>query len=64
MLAVRLLVDDDNRRAIESDLAELYEFKRREYGERAAARWLRRQRLFYPVQLLFDRLRAMPGQRK
>ena len=59
---LRFLVDEADRQAIEQDLAELYEFKRREYGERAAARWLRRQRLLYPVQLLFDRLRTIPDR--
>ena len=54
----RVFVEDDDRRAIENDLAELYELRRQMDGERAARRWLRRQRVFYPVHLLFERLRA------
>jgi predicted permease len=53
-----LLLSDSDRRAVEADLAELYELRRREHGERAAARWLRRQRLVYPLLLLSDRARA------
>ncbi|MBA2302928.1 MAG: ABC transporter permease [Acidobacteria bacterium] len=59
----RLLVTDDDRRAIESDLAELYEWRRRQDGERAASRWLRRQQLAYPAHLLLDRLRAAFSKR-
>ncbi|MEO6212612.1 MAG: ABC transporter permease [Vicinamibacterales bacterium] len=55
---LRLLVDDTDRRTIEADLAELHELRRRQDGDRAAARWLRRQRLLYPVHLLLHRLRA------
>ena len=55
---LRLLVDDADHRAIESDLAELYEVRRRQAGVRAADRWLRRQRLFYPWHLLLDRVRT------
>ena len=59
---LRLLVDDADRRAIESDLAELYEVRRRQAGARAADRWLRRQRLIYPWHLLLDRFRTIePG---
>jgi putative ABC transport system permease protein len=59
---LRLLVDDADRRAIENDLAELYEFRRRLDGPRRADRWLRRQRLLYPWHLLVDRCRsALPG---
>jgi putative ABC transport system permease protein len=54
----RLLVDDDDRRTIDSDLAELYEVRRRLDGDRAARRWLRRQRLTYPFHLLLERLRS------
>jgi putative ABC transport system permease protein len=56
-LLQRLLSDGD-RRAIESDLAELYEFHRQHRGERAAARWLQRQRALYPWHLIWDRLRT------
>ncbi len=58
---LRLLVRDADRRAIESELAELYELRRRQRGDGAAARWLRRQQLLYPLHLLVDRLRAVPG---
>jgi hypothetical protein len=42
-LALRLLTSDADRRAIESDLAELHELQRQQHGARAADRWLRRQ---------------------
>ena len=59
---LRLLVSDADRRAIESDLAELYEFRRHRDGAGAADRWLRRQRRIYPWLLLVDRGRAaLPG---
>jgi putative ABC transport system permease protein len=54
----RWLLSDADRRAIENDLAELYEFRRRQDGARAAARWLRRQRALYPLHLLWDRARG------
>ena len=55
---LRLLVSDADHRAIENDLAELYELRRRQDGERSADRWLRRQRLLYPLHLFKDRVRA------
>jgi putative ABC transport system permease protein len=55
----RLLVKEEDRQAIESDLAELFELRRRQEGDRAAARWLRRQHLLYPVHLCADRVRAL-----
>ena len=59
---LRLLVSDEDRRAIENDLSELHEVWRRQYGVRAANRWLRRQRLLYPWHILSDRVRAaLPG---
>ena len=57
----RLIVRDADRRAIESDLAELFELKRRTDGDRAARRWLRRQRVLYPLHVIGDRLRAIPA---
>ena len=54
---LRLLGNDADRRAIESDLTELYELRRREFGARAANRWLRRQYLAYPWHLFLDRCR-------
>lgn len=57
----RLIVRDADRRAIENDLTELFELKRRQAGDRAARRWLRRQRLLYPLHLVADRLRAIPA---
>jgi putative ABC transport system permease protein len=58
---LRFLLDDDDRRAVESDLAELFELRRRQDGDRAAARWLRRQHLLYPLHLFMDRARAVFG---
>src|SRR4029453_14917208 len=55
---LRVLTDEADRRAAESDLAELYELRRRQDGERAAARWLRRQHLLYPLHFFLDRARA------
>jgi putative ABC transport system permease protein len=55
---LRLLLSDADRRAVESDLAELFELRRQELDERAATRWLRRQHLMYPLHLLVDRVRA------
>jgi putative ABC transport system permease protein len=57
---LHVLLSDADRRAIESDLAELVELRRRRDGDRAASRWLRRQRLLYPLYLVMDRLRAIP----
>jgi hypothetical protein len=51
----------NERRAIESELSELYEFRRSVDGERAARRWLRRQRALYPAYLLIDRGRSFIG---
>jgi putative ABC transport system permease protein len=56
---LRFLVDDDDREAIENDLAELYDVRRRHAGARAADRWLRRQRRAYVWHLLKDRLSAV-----
>jgi putative ABC transport system permease protein len=55
---MRLLLSDDDRRAVENDLAELFELRRRQDGDRAAARWLRRQHLWYPLHLFVERVRA------
>ncbi|HKW01994.1 MAG TPA: ABC transporter permease [Vicinamibacterales bacterium] len=60
---LRWLVDDADRQVIENDLAELYEVRRRLDGDRAAARWLRRQRFVYPFHLLRDRLRTARADR-
>ena len=57
-LLQRLLSEAD-RRAIESDLAELYALRRQQDGERAAARWLRRQRALYALHLFRERARTM-----
>ena len=57
-LLLRLFVDEADRRVIEADLAELYEWRRRQDGDRAAARWLRRQRILYPFHLFLDRFRT------
>jgi putative ABC transport system permease protein len=53
---LRFFVDAADRRAIESDLAELFELRRRRDGDLAAARWLRRQHLLYPLHLMLDRV--------
>ena len=58
---MRHLLNDADRRAVESDLAELYELRKREHGEPAAARWLMRQRLLYPLHLLADRASTALG---
>ena len=58
---LRRLVNEVDQRAIESDLAELYEFRRRMDGERAARRWLRRQRVLYPAHLIADRASSVVG---
>ena len=55
---LRLLLTDADRRAIETDLAELFELRRRQDGDRAATRWLRRQQVLLPVHLLLDRVGA------
>ena len=54
----RRLLSEADRLAIESDLAELYEFRRQQDGERAAARWLRRQRQWYALRLLWEHGRS------
>jgi predicted permease len=59
---MRLFLSEDDRRAIEADLSELYEVRRRIDGVRPADRWLRRQRVIYPFHLMFDRLRAVPSR--
>ena len=56
---LRALVDEEDGRSIEADLAELYELRRRIDGEPAARRWLRRQQWIYPWHLLADRLSAL-----
>ena len=58
---LRLLLSDADRRAIENDLAELFELRRHRDGERAATRWLRRQRLLYPLHLVVERVRGTLG---
>jgi len=58
---LRLLLSDADRRAIENDLAELFELRRHRDGERAATRWLRRQRLLYPLHLVVERVRGAVG---
>src|SRR6188508_84753 len=54
----RLVVSDADRRAIESDLAELYQYHRQIHGDRAARRWRHRQLALLPLHILIDRLRA------
>jgi predicted permease len=53
---MRWLVSDADRRVIESELAELYEWRLRQNGARAARRWLRRQQLAYALHLTGDRM--------
>jgi putative ABC transport system permease protein len=55
---LRRLLNDEDRRAIEDELSELYEFRRRGDGPRAAGRWLWRQRALYSIYLVSDRLRS------
>jgi putative ABC transport system permease protein len=52
------VMSEADRRAVENDLAELYELRRRQEGDRAAARWLRRQHLLYPLHFFLDRAGA------
>ena len=54
----RWLVSDADRRAIESELAELYEVRRHTDGDASAARWLRRQRALCLVHFLRERVRT------
>jgi predicted permease len=56
----RALLGRDDFRAVESDLAELYERRRARDGERAAGAWLRRQWRQYPIRLIG--LRRRPGR--
>jgi len=59
---LRLLVTEADRRAIDSDLSELHDFRRRRDGAESADRWLRRQRRLYPWVVLLDHGRAaLPG---
>jgi hypothetical protein len=58
---LRVLLSDADRRAIENDLVELFELRRHRDGERAATRWLRRQRLLYPLHLVVERVRGTLG---
>ena len=59
---LRLLVSEADRRAIDSDLSELHDYRRRRDGVAAADRWLRRQRRLYPWIVLLDHGRAaLPG---
>jgi putative ABC transport system permease protein len=55
---LRVLRDEADRRAAENDLGELYELRRRQDGDRAAARWLVRQHLLYPLHYWLDAARA------
>jgi putative ABC transport system permease protein len=55
---LHFLVTDADRRAIENDLAELYELRRREFGDKAAEQWLRRQRRVGLFHLALERARA------
>jgi putative ABC transport system permease protein len=55
---LRRFLPDADRRAIETELAELYELRRKSDGDAAAERWLRRQRRAYVRHLAADRLRA------
>jgi putative ABC transport system permease protein len=59
---LRRLVSDADRRAIETELAELYELRRRTDGDAEAQRWLRRQRRAYSRHLIADRLRGAAGR--
>jgi putative ABC transport system permease protein len=52
-------IDESDRRAIDGDLAELYEVRRRIDGDEAARRWLARERRVYPWRLLLERMRAL-----
>ena len=53
------LVSDEDRRAIEADLAELYELRRRAVGDAAAAKWMRAQRRQAVAHLCRERFRSV-----
>src|SRR5262245_44850726 len=55
---LRRLVSDEDLRTIDSELDELHEWHRRQHGDRAARRWLRRQRALYLFHLFRDRCAA------
>jgi predicted permease len=56
------LLNDEDRRAIEAELAELYEMRRRDAGDAAAAKWLRAERRQAIWQLVREKLGAVnPG---
>ena len=60
---LRLLLNDADRRAIENDLAELYELRTRGCDGDAAAAQLAPPAadLLYPFHLLAERLRSAPS---
>jgi len=65
---LRLRLGPDDRRAVESELGELFERRRARDGERAAEGWLRRQWFQYPARLLLSTRRLpttpRPAQRR
>jgi putative ABC transport system permease protein len=58
---LRRLLSEGDRRAVESELSELYELRRATDGERAAKYWLWRQRVLLPGYLLIDRAWSLSG---
>lgn len=55
---LRLLVSEADRRIIDSELAELYDMRRRTDGDAEAATWLRRQRAAFVRKLVVERVRG------
>jgi putative ABC transport system permease protein len=55
----RWFASDEDRRAIDADLAELYELKRRADGDEAARRWLARQHWIYTWHTIAGGLMAL-----
>ncbi|TAK13306.1 MAG: ABC transporter permease [Acidobacteria bacterium] len=59
---LRRWLSDDDRQAIEAELHELYHVRRREVGDRAAGRWIRRERRLAIWHLIRERFQPMhPG---
>lgn len=55
------LIGDDDRRAIEADLAELFELRRREVGDAAAKKWMRAQRRQAIWHVVRERIANLKG---
>ena len=58
-IALRRLLPEHERRALLSELAELYERRRAREGDARANRWYARQLRAYPLRLLGDRVHRL-----